>query len=212
MSNQGKNILVVGATGTTGSEVVKQALELGYKVSAFVRNPAKVTLKHDNLTVIQGDVMNPNSIDNAVRGHEAVISSLGAGAKGTIRSEGTNNVIRAMEKADIRRFISQSTLGVGESRGNLNFYWKYIMFGLLIRKAFMDHIKQEKVIQQSRLDWTIVRPGALTAGDKTGKYRHGFSGQDRSISLKISAADTADFMLKQLSSDVYLHKTPSLSY
>ena len=86
------------------------------------------------------------------------------------------------------------------------------MFGLLIRKAFMDHIKQEKVIQQSRLDWTIVRPGALTAGDKTGKYRHGFSGQDRSISLKISAADTADFMLKQLSSDVYLHKTPSLSY
>jgi putative NADH-flavin reductase len=212
MSNQGKSILVVGATGTTGSEVVKQALELGYKVSAFVRNPAKVTLKHENLTVIQGDVMNPSSIDNAVRGHEAVISSLGAGAKGKIRSEGTNNVIRAMEKADIRRFISQSTLGVGESRGNLNFYWKYVMFGLLIRKAFLDHIKQEKYVQQSRLDWTIVRPGALTAGDKTGKYRHGFSGQDRSISLKIAAADVADFMLKQLSSDTYLHKAPSLSY
>ncbi|MEM6429301.1 MAG: SDR family oxidoreductase [Deinococcota bacterium] len=206
------NILVVGATGTTGSEVVKQALDLGYNVSAFVRNPAKVTLKHKNLTIIQGDVMDPASVDKAVRGHEAVVSTLGAGAKGKVRSEGTNNVIRAMEKADIRRFISQSTLGVGESRGNLNFYWKYVMFGLLIRKAFLDHIKQEKYIKQSRLDWTIVRPGALTTGDKTGKYRHGFSGQDRSISLKIAASDVADFMLKQLSSDAYVHKTPSLSY
>ena len=205
-------VLVFGATGTTGREVVKQALDLGYQVSAFVRDPAKVALEHKNLTVLQGDVMNPASIDEAVRGHEAVLSSLGAGAKGSIRSEGTQNIIRAMEKADIRRFISQSTLGVGDSQGNLNFYWKYIMFGLLIRRAFLDHIKQETYIKQSRLDWTIVRPGALTAGEKTGSYRHGFSGEDRSTKLKISASDVAHFMLKQLGSDAYMHKTPGLSY
>ena len=205
-------VLIFGATGTTGKEIVKQALDLGYDVSAFVRNPDKLKLEHKNLTVIQGDVMNPASVDEAVRGHEVVISSLGAGAKGNVRSEGTQNIIRAMEKADVRRFISQSTLGVGDSRGNLNLYWKYVMFGLLIRKAFLDHVKQETYIQQSRLDWTIVRPGALTDGEKTGKYRHGFSGQDRSTKLKISASDVADFMLKQLSTEAYLRKSPGLSY
>lgn len=214
MSDLRKNmkVLIFGATGTTGKEVVKQALELGYEVSAFVRNPDKMKLAHKNLYVIQGDVMSPSSINEAIHGHEAVLSSLGAGAKGSVRSEGTQNIIRAMEKADVRRFISQSTLGVGDSQGNLNLYWKYIMFGLLIRRAFLDHIKQESYIKQSRLDWTIIRPGALTAGEKTGNYRHGFSGQDRSTQLKISASDVADFMLKQLSSDTYLHKTPSLSY
>jgi len=205
-------VLVFGATGTTGKEVVKQALERGYEVSAFVRNPDKMNLKHKHLSVIQGDVMNPSSIDKAIHGHEAVLSSLGAGAKGSIRAEGTQNIIQAMEKADVRRFISQSTLGVGDSKGNLNFYWKNIMFGLLIRRAFFDHIKQESYIKQSRLDWTIVRPGALTTGEKTRSYRHGFSGKDRSTKLKISASDVADFMLNQLSSDIYLHKTPGLSY
>lgn len=205
-------VLIFGATGTTGKEVVKQALEREYEVSAFVRNPDKMQLKHKNLTVVQGDVMNPQSIDEIMHGHEAVLSSLGAGAKGSIRSEGTQNIIRAMEKADVRRFISQSTLGVGDSKGNLNFYWKYIMFGLIIRRAFLDHIKQENYIKQSRLDWTIVRPGALTVGEKTGSYRHGFSGQDSSTKLKISASDVADFMLEQLRSDTYLRKTPGLSY
>lgn len=103
-----------------------------------------------------------------MRGHEAVISSLGAGAKGNVRSEGTRNIVRAMEEAGVKRFVSQSTLGVGDSQGNLNAYWKYLMFGLLLRNAFTDHIKQEQHIKKSRLDWTIVRPGALTDGDFTG--------------------------------------------
>jgi putative NADH-flavin reductase len=62
------------------------------------------------------------------------------------------------------------------------------------------------------LDWTIIRPGAFTDGPKTGKYRHGFPGTDRSLTLKISRADVADFMLRQLTDGAYLHKTPGLSY
>jgi putative NADH-flavin reductase len=205
-------VLIFGATGTTGREVVKRALELGYAVTAFVRNPAKVDLKHADLTVVQGDVLDPASVERSMRGHEAVLCSLGAGLKGTVRSEGTRNIIRAMEKADIRRFICQSTLGVGDSRGNLNAYWKYIMFGLLLRRAYADHVKQEQYIKQSHLDWTIVRPGALTDGDRTDKYRHGFSGTDKTTTLKISRADVADFMLKQLVDDTYLCATPGLAY
>jgi putative NADH-flavin reductase len=205
-------VLIFGATGTIGRELVKQALELGYAVTAFARNPAKVELKHANLTVAQGDVLDPASVERAIPGHEAVLCSLGAGIKGTIRSEGTQNIICAMEKADIRRFICLSSLGVGDSQGNMNAYWKYIMFGLLLRSAYADHVSQEKYVKQSRLDWTIVRPAAYIDGDRTGKYRHGFSGTDKTITMKISRADVADFVLKQLVDDTYLCATPGLSY
>lgn len=205
-------LLIFGATGSIGRELVKQALEQGYMVTAFARTPAKIETKHVNLTVIQGDVMNPNSVERAIRGHDAVLCSLGAGLKGTVRAEGTQNIIRAMEKAGIRRFICQSTLGVGDSRDNLSAYWKYIMFGLLLRRAYADHVRQEQYVKQSRLDWTIVRPAAFTDGDRTGEYRHGFSGTDKTTTLEISRADVAAFMLKQLVDDTYLHATPGLSY
>ncbi len=152
------------------------------------------------------------SVESAVLGQDAVLCALGAGRKGTIRSEGTRNIIRAMERAGVRRFICQTTLGVGDSRGNLNFFWKYIMFGLFLRQAYADHVLQEDYIKQSRLDWTIVRPGAFVDGNGTGEYRHGFPGTDKTIKLKISRADVADFMLKQLTDKTYLKKTPGLSY
>lgn len=205
-------ILVFGATGTTGSAVVKRALELGHTVTAFVRNPAKMTTQHPRLRVFQGDVMDPAAVEQVVQGHDAVISSLGAGLKGSVRSEGTRNIIRAMEQTGVRRFVSQSTLGVGDSRRNLNFYWRYVMFGMLLRRAFADHVLQERYVQQSDLDWVIVRPGALKEGDRTGHYRHGFSPAAKNLTLEISTADVADFMLQQLQTDTYLHATPGLSY
>ena len=212
MEQKKMKVLVFGATGTTGRVVVERALELGYAVTAFVRNPAKVESRHANLTVFPGDAMDPASVEKVVQGHDAVLCSLGAGLKGKVRSEGTRNIIRAMEKAKIRRFICQSTLGVGDSRGNMNAYWKYIMFGLLLRRAYADHVKQEELIKQSPLDWTIVRPAALTDGERTGNYRHGFSAKAKDLTLEISRADVADFMLKQLNDDTYLCATPGLSY
>ena len=86
------------------------------------------------------------------------------------------------------------------------------MFGLLLRKAYRDHELQEQYIQQSRLDWTIVRPAAFTDGMATGNYRHGFPATDKTLKLKISRADVALFMLMQLTTDMYLHETPGLSY
>lgn len=205
-------ILVFGATGTTGSEVVKRALELGHAVTAFVRTPAKVELQHPNLTIAQGDALDPASVERAVSGHDVVLCSLGDGAQGKVRAEGTRNIIRAMEKSGPRRLIVQSSMGVGDSEGNLNFFWKYIMFGMLLRKAHADTGRQEEYVQQSNLDWIIIRPGALTDGERSGQYRHGFPGADKSTKLKIARADVADFMLKQMHDDTYLHATPALSY
>ncbi|NET68870.1 MAG: SDR family oxidoreductase [Moorea sp. SIO1G6] len=208
------NILIFGSTGGTGRQVVEQALDQGHRVTAFARNPAKLDIKHANLKVVQGDVMDLPSVEKAVQGQEAVVCVLGAGQKmtGTIRSEGTQQIINAMEKAGIRRFICQSTLGAGDSWENLNFFWKNIMFGFLLRNVFADHQRQENYVLQSGLDWTIVRPGAFVDGNRTGKYRHGFPSNDKTSKLKISRADVADFILKQLANDKYIHQTPSLSY
>ena len=86
------------------------------------------------------------------------------------------------------------------------------MFGLLLRRAYADHTRQEELLKDSCLDWTIVRPGAFTDGNRTGAYRHGFPGTDKTIEGKISRADVADFMLRQLTDSTYLHETPGLSY
>ncbi len=207
-------LLIFGSTGSVGRQLVEQALEQGHTVTAFARDPAKLDSMHANLKVIQGDVMDFASVEKAVQDQDAVLCVLGSGGKrtGTIRSEGTRQIIRAMEKAGIRRFICQTTLGAGDSWGNLNFFWKYIMFGTLLRDVFADHERQENYVKQSHLDWTIVRPGAFVDGNRTGNYRHGFPGTDKTSKLKISRADVADFILKQLADDSYLYKTPSVSY
>ncbi|NET31503.1 MAG: SDR family oxidoreductase [Cyanothece sp. SIO1E1] len=207
-------LLIFGATGGVGRQVVEQALNQGYTVTAFTRNPAKLDIQHPNLKFFQGDVIALTSVNQAVRGQDAVVCALGAGQKltGTVRSGGTRHIIQAMEQSGIRRFICQTTLGTGDSWGNLNFYWKYIMFGLILRHVFADHERQENDVKQSSLDWTIVRPGAFIEGGRTGQYRHGFPGTDKTAKLKISRADVADFILKQLADHSYLRQTPGLSY
>ena len=207
-------LIVFGATGTIGQKVVEQALAQGHQVNAFVRDSAKLAMTHDSLGFTQGDVLDSVAVEQAIQGQDAVICVLGSGKqlKSQIRSEGTRTIIQAMEKTGVRRLICQSTLGAGESWANLNFYWKYVMFGFILRHVFADHEVQEMLVKQSRLDWTIVRPGAFIDGPSTGTYHHGFASGDRNLKLEISRADVADFLLKQLQSNQYLLQTPGLSY
>ena len=149
-------VLIFGATGTVGWELVTQALEMGHTVSAFARDPSKLEIRHPSLEIIEGDVMDSAFVDQAVAGHDAVLVALGAGVKGQVRSAGTLNIIQATQKTNVRRVICLSTLGVGDSRAHLNFYWKYIMFGMLLRAVFADHVAQEEHVMRSGLEWTIV--------------------------------------------------------
>ena len=205
-------ILVFGSTGSIGKIFVQQALDKNHAVTAFARNPQAISVTHSSLTVVLGDVLNRSDVEKATPGHDAVVCMLGAGSKGRVRAEGTRNIISAMEKTGVKRLICQSTLGAGDSRGTLNFLWKYIMFGMLLRKAYADHELQENYVMQSKLHWTIVRPSAFTDGPMTGNYKHGFAGDAKGLALKISRADVADFLLKQLSDSTYLNKTPGQSY
>jgi len=207
-------LVIFGSTGGTGRELLRQGLEQGHVVTAFARTPAKIAdIKHANLRMVEGDVLDIAAVKDAVAGREAVVSTIGMGAKrSTLREIGTKNIITCMESVGVRRLISQSSLGVGDSRANLGFFTKYIIVSLFLRHAFADHAQQEAVIRKSQLDWTIVRPPYLTDGPRTGAYRHGFPPTDTRIQGKISRADVADFMLKQLADNAYLHQTPGVSY
>jgi putative NADH-flavin reductase len=207
-------LLVFGATGGTGRELVEQALAQGHEVTAYVRNPAKLgAIMHARLQVIRGDVLDAAAVEQAVPGHDAVVCAIGAGAGRTsLRDDGTRNIVRAMQKTGVRRLICQSSMGIGDSRANLGFLTKYVIVPLFLRHAFADHERQEAVVKESDLDWTIVRPPYLKDGPRTEAYRHGFPSTDTGIQGKISRADVADFMLKQLATDTYLHLTPGVSY
>ncbi len=207
-------IAVFGSTGGTGKELVKQALDQGHDVVAYARNPENLNdIRHENLRIMQGDVLDQAADEIAVEGQDAVLSAIGAGAKRTnLREEGTRVIIEAMQKAGIRRFICQSSFGVGDSRKDLPFFTRYIIVGIFLRHAFADHERQEPLIKKSNLEWTIVRPPYLTHGVLTGNYQHGLTWSGMKNKSKISRADVADFMLKQLTNTTYLHQTPWVSY
>ena len=208
------NILIVGATGGTGRELVKQALAQGHDVTAFVRRPAKVKLKHQRLSVIKGNVLDYASVESAMRGIDAVISALGHKRwiiPTKIVSEGTKNVITAMKKQGVRRMVCETSLGVGNSWGRLGLFYTLFIIPFIIFFYFLDKGRQERFVMESGLDWIIVRPGRLTRGRKRGNYRHGPDVGSRIWTVSISRADVADFMLQQLTDNTYLRQTPGVA-
>jgi putative NADH-flavin reductase len=207
-------ILVLGSTGKTGLELLEQGLEDGHEVTAFARRPEAVALKHSKLQVRKGDILDQASVRAAVEGQDAVLSALGVRqlAANKVLSEGTRNVIQAMQQSGVRRLIVESSLGVGDSTGQLGPLYNFFLLPLLLKRIFQDKEAQESLVRASGLDWVIVRPAVLTNGPRTGRYKAGFAPTERSIKAKISRADTAEFMLKQLSDNKFLRQTPGLSY
>jgi len=208
------NILIFGASGATGHELVRQALAQGHKVAAFVRNPSKLKITHDNLKVIQGDVINYQLVEAAVKGQDAVLSALGASSPFKYdRSivDGASNIIKAMETNNVSRFIYMSFVGVKETRSTAGFVIKYIAPKLLSSEV-AGHEARENMIKQSKLKWTIVRAPTLTNGKHLAQFRSGEEISSKGFTVTISRADVADFMLRQLTDNTFLRKTPSVMY
>jgi putative NADH-flavin reductase len=212
--NDPQNLVVFGATGGTGRAVLDAALAHGHRVTAFVRDPAKLTLEHVRLTVVRGDVLDADAVARAMPGHDAVVCALGTPAttKTNVRSEGTRNIVHAMQKAGVRRLVAISSIGIGDSKPMLPFVYKYVLVPLLLKQGFAEHELQEGCIRESGVEWTIVRPGALTNGERTGGYRHGTIVDGGAIRAKVSRADVADFVTRQLTDRTYVHATPWISY
>lgn len=208
-------LLIVGATGGTGRELVQQALERGHEVTAFVRNPARLPIRHERLAVAQGNVLDFPTVEAAVRGQDAALCALGHKRffyPTRILSDGTRNLIRAMEAQSVPRLVCETALGFGDSWGRMGLYYTLFVGFFILPFYFHDKIRQESLIRRSSLDWVIVRPGMLTNGKKRGAYRHGPQVGHWLWTVRISRADVAAFMLDQLTDDTYLRQTPGVSW
>ncbi len=208
-------ILIVGATGGTGRQLVMQALERGYMVTALVRNPAKLQVEHPQLSVVQGDVLDYGSVDMAMRGQEAVVSALGHKRffyPTRILSEGTRNILRAMAAHSVPRLVCQTSLGIGDSVGRMGLYYTFFTIPMILPFYFWDKTRQERIIAESNAEWVIVRPGLLTNGGKRGRYNSGRQVGSFFGTVHISRADVADFMLNQLESDTFLHTATGVAW
>uniref|UniRef100_UPI0035127F4E NAD(P)-dependent oxidoreductase n=1 Tax=Oricola sp. TaxID=1979950 RepID=UPI0035127F4E len=201
-------VIVFGATGNVGRLAVERLLKDGHEVTAFARRPGKIGIDDPKLRLQAGDAFDAADVENAVRGHDAVVITIGAGMsrRSLIRSQGTMNVIQAMQSHGVRRLICQSTLGAHESWSNLNFFWKRIMFGALLKPVFRDHELQEKLVRASGLDWTIVRPSAFADGPATGSFKEGFGPEEHGLKLTISREDIAAFLTRQVGDLTYLRR------
>lgn len=208
------NIALFGATGTVGQLVTKQALEAGHTITAFSRNPDNLNHSHKDLHPVKGDVLEYQSVLEAVQGCDAVICTLGMPILNNekLRSKGTKNIVEAMNASSASRLICLSSMGVGDSHQLLTPKYKYLIAPLFMRRLFTDHELQEQYIKQSNLDWTIVRPGSFTKALISEEYRHGFTKTDKPSKIKISPVDLASFLLSQLTNNAYLHRSPCISY
>jgi len=203
-------LVVFGATGKTGGEIVKQSLAQGYEVTAFVRDPSKLTLEHSDLKVTTGDIYDLSAVTQAIQSQDAVICSLGTSdlGKTTVRSEGTANIIKAMKEKHVQRLVVVSAMGVAESWSTLSFVNK-LFFATLLRGSQQDHEKQEVVVKESELDWTIMRPSGLTDSPLTGSYSIGENILGKTS--RIGRADVAHAIIKELDDNAFVHKAPTIT-
>jgi len=204
-------LAIFGATGKTGIELVKQALEQGHTVTAFVRDPARLAIVDENLTFVTGDIFDAVIVGKAVEGQDAVICALGAGSdlkKTTIRATGTINIISGMQKHNVKRLMVVTAMGTGDSWSRLSLVNKFF-YATLLKSSREDHESQEIAVKESGLDWTIIRPSGLTDTPRTGVYE---VGEDiLADTSKISRADVADLILKELEQNTRIGKAVTIT-
>jgi putative NADH-flavin reductase len=202
-------LTIFGASSPTGKQIVEKALGKGHEVTAFVRDQAKVGITHPNLQIIGGDALKYEDVEPAVRGRDAILSTLGPkGKPAVMAAESTKNIVNAMEKNGVKRLILVSVAGIAvpqDQRG------KSIIDSLLkifLKDVFVDRENQLTVLNSSRVDWVAVRVPRLTDETGIGVVRPFFG--KPSPSMKLTRADLADFMLGQLITDQWLKQAPIL--
>lgn len=207
-------IVVFGASRGVGLEVVKQALEAGYIVTAFVRSPEKFTVTHPNLTVFKGDAMDADAVEMAIAGKDAVVSALGPTRPPVphMMETSAKNIVSGMKKHNVRRLVSTTGAGVRQPEDQPKFIDHFIGFllNLLARDVVLDSAENVKEIQASDFDWTVVRFPRLMDGEHTGRYQVGYV--SKRSGTQISRADGADFVLKELTARKWLRKLPVVMY
>jgi len=204
-------IAIFGATGKTGIELVKQALEHGHEVTVMVRDPKRLPTFSTQIKVLVGDFTNLDVVKSTIEGQDAVICTLGSRElykNSGLRTQATKAIIAAMQEVGVKRLIVMSSMGIGESWNTLPLFTK-ALFKLFMPAARADHEAQEAAVKSSGLEWTIIRPSGLTDAPNVSAYEYG-----KDISPKtsrISRANVADFILKAIESNSYIHEALTIS-
>jgi putative NADH-flavin reductase len=202
-------VLVIGASKGIGLEAVRRALEAGHAVRALARSASSIDLADPRLEKVCGDALIHADVVAAMKGVDVVIQTLGIGVGDMFKpvhlfSAATRVLIAAMTTEGVRRLLCVTGFGAGESQASINLLQR-VPFQVVFGRAYKDKSIQESMIKESPLEWTIVRPGVLTSGRRTERYRvldqpsqwrNGF----------IARADVADFLIKQIGNPASIGK------
>ena len=206
-------VLIVGASKGVGLETTRQALQAGHQVRALARSATAMPLSDPNLEKIRGDATKTEDLEAALIGVDVVIQTLGVGLGDLFRpvhlfSGATRVLIAAMRAQGVRRLICLTGFGAGDSRASISCLQR-LPFQIVFGRAYEDKSLQERLVQESGLEWTIARPGVLTGGPRTGRYRI-LTDSAKWRNGIISRADVAEFLVRQIEDRTYIRKTPVL--
>lgn len=208
-------VLIIGASSGIGLATTRLALERGHSVVAFARSAGQIALQHARLRKLVGNARKTDDVRLALAGVDAVIQTLGVPANTRmitgpvdLFSTATTTLLPLMKELGIRRLISVTGFGAGESRSSIAPLQR-LGFNLVFGRAYGDKDLQEQLITQSGLDWTIVRPGVLINTRKVGRYRVLVSQKNWRNGI-VSRSDVADFLVRQLTDDTCLKQAPVL--
>jgi uncharacterized protein YbjT (DUF2867 family) len=203
-------LLILGATGATGLQLIDQAVSSGHVVTTYVRNPGKLAHWGKRITIVEGQLLDEYKLLQVVKGQDAVLVTLGYKKlkdKSRFIRKTIDTVIIGMRRFGVQKLVYESAYGIGGKHSVTNPFIRFMLQALGIAHPFIDHFETEKLIRQSNVNWTIVRPGNLTNGPLTGKYR----AQEQMKGFpSISRADVAHFMLQSLTEKKWANKAVDL--
>lgn len=208
-------VLIIGASKGIGLATSRRALEVGYDVRAMARSATGMSLSNPKLEKVRGDALDSQDVEMALRGVDVVIQTLGVRPGDLFRpvrlfSDATRVLVAAMEACGVKRLISVTGFGAGDSRSSINCLQR-VPFQVLFGRAYDDKSEQESLIKDSSLNWTIVRPGVLTGGRRTGSYNV-LDQRSQWRNGLISRSDVADFLVRQIEDLTYVLKAPVIVY
>jgi len=205
-------ILVIGATGLTGTHLLKHLLEEGHEVTAFVRDPVKLSIQHAHLKTVQGEARDAASLSRAIAGQDAVMSAFGPRSlkKDDLQEVFMRNLVSAMTLNGVKRLINLSAMGAGDSYSGAPAIMRWVILPFFLGEMFADKNRGEVHLFSSSIDYTNVRPGRLTNGPARGgvKASLDYTG----LKPIMSREDLACFMIAQLGNSQWIRKSPLIGY
>lgn len=210
-------VTIFGATGFSGQAILADSIKQGHEVTILVRDASKIPIKHQNLTIVEGNVLNPQTVASVLHHQEAVIQCLGVSGKGdgkptTFISDATKVIVDEMQNQKIKRLIAMSNVGAGNSIAFQPWFFTKIIlpyFMKWLKVIIEDKNRMEPIIMNSNLDWTIVRCPNIV--DKPAKGRCNATLDGKGLKLSITLSDLSKFMVDQLKQTVFIKQAPSVS-